>query len=369
MKTKILLLVPDLKASGGIKNYFKVLENKFPNEVEYFVRGSRTWPYRKSKIAELFRAFKDLLKYINKIRSKNYQLVQTSTSLGSYAIIRDGFFLLFARLYKLKTIVFFRGLDERVVEKLEKYFLWLFKWSFFKTDSFIVLSSSFEHKLSSWGYKKKIYNETTLVDNGLLEEFSKNEIENKYNAKLKRISILFLARVEIEKGIYEAIETYEIIKKEFPDVLMNIAGDGRELDKCKKYVQEKNIQNINFIGYVSGKKKTEVLKSAHIYIFLSYTEGMPNSVLEAMAFGLPVVTRNVGGLKDFFQNGKNGFITDSKEPQVFAELIKRLIMNETLMKEISFNNFNYAQDIFLSSKVVKRLEKIYAEVLEEGDSE
>ena len=97
MGKKILLLVPDLSASGGIKNYFQVIEKEFSMDVEYFIRGARTWPYRKGKFAELYRAFKDLMRYIKKIKSKNYRLVQTSTSLGSYAILRDGVFILSAR--------------------------------------------------------------------------------------------------------------------------------------------------------------------------------------------------------------------------------------------------------------------------------
>ena len=89
---------------------------------------------------------------------------------------------------------------------------------------------------------------------------------------------------------------------------------------------------------------------------------MPNSVLEAMAFGLPIITRPVGGIADFFENSHHGFITKSRDPSVFANYIEKLISNKVLYKKSSLYNYKYAQENFLASKVAKVLEKIYREV-------
>ena len=62
---------------------------------------------------------------------------------------------------------------------------------------------------------------------------------------------------------------------------------------------------------------------------------MINVLLEAMAFGLPVITRPVGDMKDFFQQGQMGFITDSKDPQVLADYIRALAVDLELRKRIS----------------------------------
>ena len=105
---------------------------------------------------------------------------------------------------------------------------------------------------------------------------------------------------------------------------------------------------------------------SHVFILPTYHgEGMPHSVLEAMGFGIPVITRPVGGVIDFFEHGKMGFITESKDPVVLAELIETLVDDAELRREMAIYNFKYTQQRFLSSIVAKRLERIYKDTINE----
>jgi len=90
---------------------------------------------------------------------------------------------------------------------------------------------------------------------------------------------------------------------------------------------------------------------------------MPISVVETMAFGLPVVTRLVGGIADFFENSRHGFASNSVNPSDFAGYIEKLISDKELYKRVSFCNYKFAQERFLASLAAKRLEKIYSQVL------
>ena len=127
-------------------------------------------------------------------------------------------------------------------------------------------------------------------------------------------------------------------------------------------MSENGIPNVTFTGYVSGQEKSKLFETAHVFCFPSYGEGMPNVVIEAMAFGLPVVTRRVGGLADFFEDGEHGFFTSSKEPNVFADFIEELLVNQQLYEKISLNNYHYAKSNFLASSAASRLEEIYRAV-------
>ena len=90
LNRKILILVPSPAAKGGVASYFQSLNNRFSIKVEYFVRGSRTLPFRRSHVNEICRAFIDFLNYSFLLRTNNYTLIHINTSLGLYGFIRDG---------------------------------------------------------------------------------------------------------------------------------------------------------------------------------------------------------------------------------------------------------------------------------------
>lgn len=356
---KILILVPGPEAKGGIITYFNALEDHINIEHEYFQRGSRTWPLRKNLFTELSRMVFDIINFIGLIRDHQFSILQTNTSIGSFGLLRDSIFLWLARIYSIKTITFFHGLHLSYQDKIEKKYLWLFKTLYFKSSCFIVLSNQFRETLNRWGYDKPIYVETTTVSENMIKGLTERDINDKYHYTNDTINILFLARVEIKKGIYEAIDAFNLLNSKFNNLCFTIAGDGSELDNAREYVSTKNISNIKFVGFVKDDKKKIVFTQSHLLLFPSYSEGMPTSVLEAMAFGLPVVITAVGGLVDFFVNGEHGYITDSRDPQILAELIEKLINDPKLMSKIAINNYQYAQKNFKASQVAKRLEAIY----------
>ncbi|MGZ3882626.1 MAG: glycosyltransferase family 4 protein [Bacteroidia bacterium] len=368
---KILLSVPAETATGGIKNYFRALKSRFTLPVEYIERGSKTWPYRKDTYTEIKRFIGDILEFRKKIRTGDYEIVQTSTSLGIYSVIRDGIFLKIAHANRVKTIVFFRGWDKAVEAKIERSYLNSFRRVFFKADLFIVLSPEFREVLQRWGYKKNILLETTLIDSDLISSFDLEKImQPRIRKDEGHINLLFLARTEIEKGIYETINTYSIVKRANPDITVSltIAGNGIEFERMKSYAQKVAPEGIIFLGNIDGEQKIQAFLDADIYIFPSYSEGMPNSVLEAMAFGLPVIGSSAGAIPYIVKEGVNGYLTNSSDPTVLASLVQRLINSKALRLEMAKENFTKAKDEFYSDKVITRIEKIYKQLLEGSTS-
>ena len=123
------------------------------------------------------RAIGDICLFISRIVRKNYKVVQTTTSLGVFSILRDGIFIMIAHIFKKKTIVFFRGWNEDIAQKIEKRYLSIFRFLFFRTDCSIVLSIKFKNQLQKWGYSNHIYVETTIVDYDLLKNISIKDVE------------------------------------------------------------------------------------------------------------------------------------------------------------------------------------------------
>jgi len=141
-----------------------------------------------------------------------------------------------------------------------------------------------------------------------------------------------------------------------------VAGDGLEFAGAKRYAEVQGIENVNFTGYITGSAKHKAFLEADVFLFPTYGEGLPISVLEAMAYGLPVITRPVGGIKDFFVNGTMGYLIESKEPRDFAELMGTLLRDPESLERIGTFNRNYAREHFGADRVASRLQDIYGQL-------
>jgi glycosyltransferase involved in cell wall biosynthesis len=179
---------------------------------------------------------------------------------------------------------------------------------------------------------------------------------------------LYLSRVEIGKGVFELLDAYRILKTRNPAYTLTIGGDGPDLEELRQYAKKLELRDVVFTGFLKGAPKVDCYLNGSVFCFLSYTEGMPNAVLEALAMGLPIVSTDAGGLRDVLRDGENGFIVPSLkdasprnqfDPRVVADSIERLTEAPELHERISIVNWRYARARFAAPMVAKRLEAIY----------
>jgi len=345
----ILINTPDMNSTGGVANFFKFLKDRSVYNVRYNYIGGNS----KSKIGLLY-IFFDYIVFIYNVLILRPEIIHLNPSLDHKSVIRDSIFLLISRIFNRKVIVSWHGWKEKTEKKIEKRYVKYFQFIFNKSGCITVLNSQIRDKLIKWNIKVPIYQITSMYDESLLRGF------NILNKRLNK-NILFLSRVEKAKGIYSALEAFSKIDDE--ESTFTIAGTGSELVKVKDYVKSLQIKNVKFVGYVKGEDKREVFEEASVYILLSESEGMPISMLEAMAFGLAVITTPVGGIKDFFENGKMGYVTESFEIENITRQIKDLFDNAEKLRNISSFNHKYASDNFSASKVAGVIDKIYDQAL------
>ena len=358
----ILITIPSLNGKGGVSYYYRTIFPYLNKSLDYKISHIEIGDINGTN--KLFHVLKDQYRVYKHISHNKVDLIHVNPSLDPKSLLRDGMFTLLAKRKKIPVVVFFHGWHchyEHLFEGKLRYFA---KKMILNADCFIVLSSSFKEKLKEWGVNVPVFVESTIVDDNLLSEFSiKTKINKLRNTK--KIKILFLARIEKEKGIFETISAFKILQKRGHSVFLTIAGDGTAMQAAAKYLATNNLnkENTKFLGYVSGDKKITALKSHIIYCLPTYHgEGMPTSVLEAMAFGMPVVTRPVGGLNDFFENGKMGYLTKKKDPETIANLLEKLVMNKQKMINMAFYNHEYAKKHFLASKAATRIRDLHKKI-------
>lgn len=346
---KVLFNIPNLLLPGGVSNHYKGLKPHWSlqfkyNEVSrrFFLPGYLILPF-------------DYLKFIGLCVFGRFNLIVLNPSLGKSALKRDGLFLKLAKIFGKKVVIFFHGWNPEMVAKISEQPK-SFVNTYNRANRFLVLSTAFKDDLRQWGITKPIELTTTKISDDLLEGFDirirQKEVTN----------LLFLTRIEVYKGIYVAIETYKILKVKYPELSLTIAGDGSQLDAVKELLKGEAIEDVEVLGHVSNEKLVQAFHQASIYILPSYSEGMPTSVLEAMAFGLPVITRPVGGLNDFFENENMGNLIESFEPEDYSKAIINLIKNPDELFKIAKYNHHFAKQNFMASQVAVQLENMLTNV-------
>lgn len=354
MKHKILIHSPNLSTPGGKQNYFDALQSEFKNDVDFFFYGAQG--KKESFIGSVKRLVKDYWKFYLAIKNNKYSLVHLNPSLNLKSFFRDSIFTLISTSGNNKVVVFWRGWNWDFERKYVSKILPFFKFTFGKADTMICLANEFSDKLRDYGYKNPVYLETTVVNDKIM----KHDFKKFLDAKSNRILFLFLSRVEKVKGIYETLESFEKLREQYGNLFLQIAGTGSELQNLKNLVAEKKIQGVEFLGWLDTKGKIHALSEADIFVFPTYHgEGMPNCVLEAMASGKPVVTTEIGGVKDFFEDGKMGLLVKPMDSRDLKDKLDILLKNPKMKKKIGNYNVSFAKERFASKIVCARLEDIY----------
>ena len=347
----ILINTPSLKLLGGVANHYGGLTSFWTTNVRYNTVGKRNSMPGGGKYWLPF----DVLKFVFRLLTFRPDIVMVNPSLWANALRRDFLMVKIARALGFKAAIFIHGFNLDYAKVIDKE--WAAK-NFNKASLIFVLAQQFKDIMQGWGVTAPIRLTTTKVDDNLLAGFDLATTRDFSKRKL-----LFLSRIEKAKGIYEAVDTYAILKQKYQDLTISFVGDGTELESLKQYVADKHLQDVTFTGRLSGEALANEYKTANFFFFTSYGEGMPTVVLEAMAFGLPVFTRKVGGLVDFFEDGKMGFITDSLKPEVFAEAITPYLENQEMTKHVSLYNARYAKEHFMASSVAKQIENTIKETI------
>lgn len=347
MKDYTLITTPNLKEHGGVSAYWNSLLpilSKETNIQTIQIGGNKK---------NLFGPILDQLNFSKKIK-ENPSLVILNPSLGIKSFFRDGLFAKKLIKRNIPFIVFFHGWNIDTERKIDHKYVNFFLKSFGKAKKIIVLSKNAKNKIIEWGYEGEIILETTTVSYDLIKNFNIEKRIKHINNNNNKIKILFLARLFKEKGIYELIEAFNLLKKKYENLELIIAGDGDEFHNIKKLSE--NDTSIRVLGHVEGEIKINCFQEADIYCLPSYSEGLPGTVLEAMAFALPVITTPVGGLKDFFIDKKMGYLVDVKDSISIEKKLERLILDKNHKKEIAIYNINISKN-YINTNVVNRIYK------------
>jgi len=176
--------------------------------------------------------------------------------------------------------------------------------------------------------------------------------------KMSRKDIGFVGRLSAEKGLGEFLKAIEIIEQRGRNFKYSfiIAGDGELRDVVKKFAEKS--KKLKYLGWLDKNKLYELLPQLRLLVLPSYTEGLPNIVLEAMKCKTPVVATSVGAISDVVTHGKTGYIIPKNDPAVLSEVIECLVYEPAKLRKIGHNACILVNNKFNRDYVVGRWMKV-----------
>jgi len=356
VRASVLLVIPDLRIPGGVSEFNNLLLKHSEISISTFIlsgAGKKVSGFKKTILFAY-----DIFRFLYHILLFSGSVVHLGPSLGINALRRDSVFCWIAKAARKYVFVQWHGwnpINEKILSGRRLRFI---DKTLFRADHIRFLSPSFERFIKGKGFKNRTSVGNTFVDDDIFN--------NKCVRKPKEsIEILFLSTVSRNKGIFIVLELFQRLKSVHSKLLLTIAGDGPELNSVKTEIQQKGLKDIEFVGHVSGDFKRTVFQKADLYLFPSFYEGMPLSVLEAMSFSLPIICSSVGAISDFFIDGEMGFIIKDQNMEAYYEALEFLITNSVFRIEMGEFNYLYAKENFAASKNVRKITEEYLSLMRE----
>lgn len=181
-------------------------------------------------------------------------------------------------------------------------------------------------------------------------------------------TILYHGRVDRRKGALDLLEAFNVLINEI-DVKPTLvySGIGPDFEAVKSRVEELNLgESVKMLGYVEYESVPEVYKKADVFASPTYAEGFSNTILEAMAAGLPIVSTESVGVVDCLRDGDNGLLVEIGSVEELKNALRRVLTGENLRKMLAQNALDECRAGYSWKKIGRQIIEIYERVRDEN---
>lgn len=239
-------------------------------------------------------------------------------------------------------------------------------------------SNRFRQALIRWS--GRLSNRIVFLSEGILQNFSgvfdadrlrvlgnpvdiDQYVQARQAGEPERPRVLFLGAIAKEKGVYDLVECIPIVTAAIPDVIFSFAGN-KEVEKLAALVSDRGLNDsAEVLGWIDGQQKLDLLQSSSVLILPSYTEGVPNVILEAMASHLPIIATPVGGIPNVLDHNKTAILVEPGNIEAIANSLIDLLSNPDKAHALADTAFAEAKSLYSIEKIGEELTSIYDEIV------
>lgn len=349
IRPNILIVSTSLKTQGGISSV--VREHMNSELTKSYNLYHLSTHINGNNIVKILYIIKSYCYFPYMLIKKNISIIHIHGGMKS-SFFRKSYFLIIGKLLNKKVILHMHSakiddfmsnshyIKKNIITKL-----------FNKYDVIIAISKYWKNIIRKYTNTKIV-----IIYNPIL--LKKQKIE--HNKSPNNYILLTMGELCERKGTDKIIEIASLLEKQ--NVTFIICGNG-DINLYKQLAKDNNIQNkIIFTGWIDGKEKEEIIKRSNIYFLPSLHEGLPMSIIEAMSYGLPIISTNVGGIPEIVINNHNGFIHSPDDITGMQESIIKLINDNSLLEQMGKNSLNIAQDTLNINNIANQIANLYKEL-------
>ena len=344
---RILMCGSDRKEKGGMNSAIdQLMDHNWGENYRFLYLATHVTGNRVKKIFFFIRAYIKLHKFI---KEDFFDIIHIHMSYkGSF--YRKYYVAKLCKKYDKKIIIHLHGSEFKdFYNRGNKKRKARIKKMFSSANITIVLGKYWEKFICSIAPEANV----VVINNAVVIP----DVPEK-SVKDKRV-LLFLGALIQRKGVMDLLKAAKSIRNDGIDNFkLLIAGAGEEEKKLKEYVKENNMSDIvNFIGWITKEQKPKLLENSDVLILPSYNEGLPIAILEAMSYGLPIISTAVGSIAEAVSG--NGFLIKPGDVDALTDRLKTIICRDELFIEQSRKSRQIAKERFAESIFFRKIEDIY----------
>ncbi|REK66485.1 MAG: glycosyltransferase family 1 protein [Cohnella sp.] len=314
---------------------------------------------------------KTIWKMYQLIRSERYDIVHVHTPI---AALLGRIAAKLARtpyvIYTAHGFYFHEGMKKSTY----RFFYLLEKWAARLLTDWLLLQSKEDYELcvrKKFKKRERIIHLSNGVDiankfnPGLVDQQMLVQMREELQVKSTDIVFAFIGRFVREKGILELMQAFQKLSQQRPDVKLILIGDvlSSERDQSLNRLLENYLANPSIIKLGFRKDIPDLLALSDVFVLPSHREGLPRSIIEAMAMEKPIIASNIRGCREEVFHGENGFLFEKNNSEQLYEYMLQLAENPSLRKRMGLRSRELAEELFDERKVVEKQLELFNSLL------
>lgn len=305
-----------------------------------------------TKLTKVFVCLHSWFRYVRLLLQKRVALVHIHVSSNA-SFWRKTLFFLTTFLFNVPSILHLHGggFAEFYESRCNGAMKWIVRYVFDQAALIVVLAENW----ACWVAGITRHSRIRIISNPVLLP-PLPESGHRDSA-----TILFLGQLSRAKGTYDLLLAVAELVIDHPNLKLLLAGAGDTLLVKSEAARLGIEENVHLLGWISGQCKSEILQQASIFVLPSYAEGMPMSILEAMAAGLPVISTSVGGVSEAISDGVEGYLFCPGDVQSLTSALNRLLRDNGLRLRMGNAAREKIERSFSVQRILPQIEKLYTD--------